>query len=119
MRLNKGGLAASGLYTVHYLVFSALSHFASLKSSIVLAGLAVLPGGLFLGFVWSLLGLHDPPFAADSWMNSDLLYYPVSLLVSYLLGWGLNLFWHVLIRLVGPRLARLDERLTTYLDRDS
>ncbi|CCE11311.1 membrane hypothetical protein [Bradyrhizobium sp. STM 3843] len=118
MALNKGGLVASGLYTVHYLVFSTLSHFASLKSSIVLAGLAVLPSGLFLGFVWSGLGLHDPPFPADSWMNSDLLYYPVSLLVSYLLGWGLNLFWHALIRLVGYRLEHLDERLIRYLDRD-
>ncbi|MGJ5036996.1 hypothetical protein ACQR13_23040 [Bradyrhizobium sp. HKCCYLRH3059] len=118
MRPNKGGLIASALYTVHFLVFSCLSYFAGLKSSVLLAEMAVLPAGMILGWLWSALGLHDPPFDIDSWMNSYLSYFPVSLLVSYLFGWMLHSLWRLAVRRIGPGLDRIDARLIKRLHRD-
>ncbi|MGC2777672.1 MAG: hypothetical protein WA418_18755 [Bradyrhizobium sp.] len=118
MGLNRGGLIASAIYVVHFSVFSVLSYFAGLKASVLLAEFAVLPAGLTLSLLWSLLGLHDPPFDAESWMNSYLLYLPVSLLISYMLGWALHAVWCLLARYVAPRLDRLDERLIRRFHRD-
>lgn len=118
MRLNKGGLIASGLYVIHFALFGCLSHFAGLKASVLLAEIAVLPAGMVLGPVWSALGLHDPPFEAGSWMNSYLFYFPVSLFISYMLGWLLHGSWTLLVRVVGPSLNRLDNRLIRRFHRD-
>jgi hypothetical protein len=81
-----------------------MAYFVGLKASVLLAELAVLPAGIVLGFVWPSLGLHDPPFAAASWMNSYLFYYPVSLGFSYLFGWALHTLWHLLFRIFGKNL---------------
>ncbi|WP_315756150.1 MULTISPECIES: hypothetical protein [unclassified Bradyrhizobium] len=118
MRLNKGGLIVSAVYIVHFLVFICFSYFAGLKASVLLAEFAVLPAGLILGSIWPLLGLHDPPFDADSWMNSYVFYFPVSLFISYMVGWALHAFWRLLARYVAPRLDRLDERLVRRFHRD-
>ncbi|WP_456713832.1 hypothetical protein [Bradyrhizobium sp. USDA 4353] len=118
MLLNKGGLIASALYIVHFLLFSSLSYFAGLKASVLLAEMAVLPAGLILGWVWLAFGLHDPPFDTESWMNSYLFYFPVSLLISYLFGWMLHTSWRLSLRYIGPGLERIDVRLIKRLDRD-
>jgi len=119
VRLNRGGLIACGLYTLHFAVFGTLAYFVGLKPSVLLAELAVLPAGIVLGGVWPSLGLHDPPFAVDSWMNSYLLYYPVSLVVSYLFGWAIHGLWCLLIRTFGKKLDRLDEKIVERLDKRS
>ena len=119
MRLNRGGLIAYGLYTLHFAVFGNLAYFVRLKPSVLLAELAVLPAGIALGVVWPSLGLHDPPFAVDSWMNSYLFYYPISLVISYLFGWAIHALWSLLIRTFGKKLARLDEKIVEHLDKRS
>ncbi len=118
MRLNKGGLIASALYVVHFLLFSCLSYSASLKASVLLAEAAVLPAGLILGWVWPALGLQDPPFGTESWMNSYRFYAPVSLVISYLFGWMLHTIWRLLVRYVGPGLEQIDTVLIKRLNRD-
>ena len=43
MRLNRGGLIACAIYTLHFVLFFGWALFAGLKTSVVLASIAVFP----------------------------------------------------------------------------
>jgi len=88
VRLNKGGLIMCAMYSVHFAVFFGWALLADLKSSDLLAAVAVFPAGLLLAGLGLLLGTHGFPFSVDSWLNSILAYYVESLIISYFVGWA-------------------------------
>lgn len=88
MRLNKGGLIAYAVYSVHFGVFFGWALLADLKSSALLAAVAVFPAGLVLAGLGLLLGSHEFPFSVDSWLNSIVAYYIESSIISYFVGWA-------------------------------
>jgi len=90
VRLNKGGLIACAIYTLHFAIFFGWALFADLKPSVGLASVAIFPAGLFWGGLSALLGLNDFPFPIDSWWNSIPAYYIESLLISYCVGWAFS-----------------------------
>jgi hypothetical protein len=84
VRLNKGGLIACAFYTLHFAIFFGWSLFASLKASVLLIVIAIFPAALFFSVLEVLLGVE---ISVDSWTNNNFIYYLVSLLISYCVGW--------------------------------
>jgi hypothetical protein len=118
-RLSKVGLIVGGVYTAYFALLMGLDYSASDKASALLGQFAVIPAGLFLSVLGSFLGYRDFPIPPDSWMNSYYLYYPMSLVISYLFGWGSSAVGGLLIRLDGGRLNRLDERILDHFDKET
>lgn len=95
MRLNRGGLILAGIYTVMAAGLFAVAHFSFaddapaqvLKGRVIFEQLAVAPAGVVLTHT----GLIDPLMKACPWMNNFYVFFAMSLLVMYLIGWGLNL----------------------------
>jgi hypothetical protein len=84
VRLNRGGLIACAIYTLHFAIFFGWALFAGLKASVFLIVIAIFPAALLFSLLEVLLGVE---MSVDSWMNSNFIYYLVSLLVSYCVGW--------------------------------
>jgi hypothetical protein len=113
------GLIFSGIYTAYFVLLTVWSHFANDIGATLLAQFSIAPGGMLVGVLMNCLGLKDLPFALDSWINSVYVFYLPSLLVSYLCGWATSATGRLLVRLVGGRLDRLDERLLDHFDKDA
>ena len=90
MRLNKGGLIACALYTVHFCIFFGWALFAGIHGSGFLAGIAVFPAGFLLSGLTALFGGSEFPFSIDSWLNTTPAYYTESLAIFYLAGWAVS-----------------------------
>jgi hypothetical protein len=84
VRVNKGGLIACAIYSLHFATFFGWALFAGVKTSVFLVVIAIFPAALLFSVLEVLLGLTMP---VDSWMNNNLVYYIVSLLISYCAGW--------------------------------
>jgi hypothetical protein len=90
VRLNKGGLIACALYTVHFCIFFGWALFAGIRGSGLLSGIAVFPAGLLLSGLTALFGGSEFPFSIDSWLNTTPAYYIESLAIFYLAGWAVS-----------------------------
>ena len=86
MRLNKGGLIACALYTVHFCIFFGWAFFAGIRGSGFLIGVAVFPAGFLLSGLTALFGGSELPFSIDSWLNTTPAYYIESLAIFYVAG---------------------------------
>ena len=117
MKLNRAGLALGGIYIVYFAMLSGVACFAGDQVRMIFGALVALPAQLFLGLLQALPGDGDFLFSPASWLNSNYFYVPLSLILSYLLGWALSAIGRLLIWLFGSRLKRLDDRLVDYLDR--
>jgi hypothetical protein len=72
VKLNKGGLICSGMYTACFLVLIGFGYFvpfADPKMGGVYIALAMMPAALFLSILGACLGFRDFPSPA-SWLNS-------------------------------------------------
>jgi hypothetical protein len=118
VRLSKVGLIVCGMYTAYFAVLMGGSYAAGDSASALYAALAMLPAGLFLSLLESILGYSHLPFLPYSWMNSSYFCYPVGLVIAYLFGWAMSAVGRLLVRLDGGRLDRLDERVLDYFDKD-
>jgi hypothetical protein len=85
VKLNKGALKFTAVYIVFFVLLSGLAFFADPKGSFVFGQLAVFPGAAFI--TWT--GLINF-ISADSWLNTGLTAIPLSLVIVYLVGWGLS-----------------------------
>lgn len=52
-------------------------------------------------------------------MNGVVFYYVVSLLIAYLFGWALSIIKRFVVRTIGSRLERRDQRLIEYPDKNA
>jgi hypothetical protein len=90
VRLKKMGLIFVAVYLCWFLIFTGLAVTTPDPTGAYLLGqMSILPAQLFL---WNtglgkLLEAHVP---SDSWINSVFFTGPMSLLVVYLLGWGMG-----------------------------
>ena len=95
MRLSRGGLILAGIYTVMaaglfafaYLYFADDASGQALKGQVIFGQLAVAPAEMLLTYT----GLIGPLMRAFPSMNNFYAFFAVSLLIMYLIGWGLSL----------------------------
>jgi hypothetical protein len=66
VRLNKGGLIACALYTVHFCIFFGWALLADFRGAGVLSGTAVFPTGFLLSGLTALFGGSEFLFSIDS-----------------------------------------------------
>ena len=86
MRLNKGGLIACALYTVHFCIFFGWALSSRPAESGFLSAIAVAPAGFLLAGLTALFSGSEMPFSIDSWLNSIPAYYVESLVIVYFVG---------------------------------
>jgi hypothetical protein len=89
MRLNRGALILSSAYVVIALALFAVAHVSfggDVKGQVVFKQLAVAPAMMLLTYT----GLIDSLMKALPWMNSFYVYFALSLIITYLIGWGMS-----------------------------
>jgi hypothetical protein len=89
VKLNKGGLVLSGIYAAISLPLFAvafLSFSNDVKGQVVFGQLAAAPVMMLLTYT----GLIGPLTKAFPWMNNFYAFFALSLLIMYLIGWGLS-----------------------------
>ena len=89
VRLNKGGLIACPLYTVHFCAFYGWALSSRPAESAFLSAIAV-PAVFLLAGLSALFGGSEMPFSINSWLNSIPAYYVESLVIFYLVDWGMS-----------------------------
>jgi hypothetical protein len=86
VKLNRGGLKLCGIYIGYFVLLSGLAISSTdPKGGFLLGQLSIVPAGLFL--TWSGLLRFIPP---NSWLNSVFLTLPLSLVITYLIGWAIS-----------------------------
>ena len=98
MRPNRGGLKLCGVYTVFFVMLMGLSFFSHDEGRILARALAMFPAGIALVTFPYLLGFPDL-IRVDSWLNSVYVFYPLSLVIAYLVGWACSALMTLLKRL--------------------
>ena len=87
-KLNRAGLIFCGAYTVWFVTLTALAYLSTdPKGSFVLGAFSIFPAGILFAASMYYLGLENPPFPSDSWINSVYVAYLACLIIAYLAGW--------------------------------
>jgi uncharacterized YccA/Bax inhibitor family protein len=89
MKLNRGGLIVSGIYTAISLALFAVAYLAfagNVAGQAILGQLAVAPAMMLLTYT----GLINPLVKTCPWMNSFYVFFAMSLIVTYAIGWGFS-----------------------------
>ena len=89
MKLNRVGLMLSSIYAAISLPLFAvafLSFSNDVKGQVVFGQLAVAPAMILLTYT----GLLGPLAKALPWMNNFYVFFALSFLIMYLIGWGLS-----------------------------
>jgi hypothetical protein len=89
MKLNRGGLILSGIYTAISLALFAVAYLAldgNVKGQAILGQLAVAPAMMLLTYTH----LINPLLKACPWLNSFYVFFATSFTIMYLIGWGFS-----------------------------
>ncbi len=92
MKLDRGGLILSGIFAAFSLGLSAIALLFSnvAKGQVIFEQLAVAPAVMLL----TSTGLFDPLLNACPWMNNSYAFFALSILIMYLIGWGIRRLAH-------------------------